>query len=94
MTYYYILSSDPDPRNFSCKKFIIDEDCNWICGNGEGSDAWDELKANMGGYEETCKYLIEHCNTSEAPNHSYEKDGCLIRTITEKDVNDFEEAWK
>ena len=84
--YYYITSSDPDPHNFSCKRFVIDEECNWVCGNNEGSDNWDALVHREGGEHEALQYLIGKLDQRRATHNRCQADGCWISRITADDI--------
>ena len=88
-TLYYITCADSDPHNHSCKRFIIDSQYNWICGNGEGSDQWDELIHKNDGYENTCQYLLDTLHRvvpREDWDFGISVDGCWISTVTEEDM--------
>ena len=90
MTYYYISSNDPNPRNFSCKRFIIDEECNWICGNNEGSTWWTILEDKY-GWDGACQHLIDYYEEHIHDDDIYQGtgiDGCMISSITEDELNE------
>lgn len=90
MTFYYISSNDPDPRNCSCKKFVINDKHEYICGNNEASDYWTDLELNK-GYDGACQYLIDHLNkTIEAQGQDIGTgiDGVMICTITAEELTE------
>ena len=89
MTYYYITSNDPDPRNCSCMRFIIDENLNYIDGNNEGSTSWDNLVTMKRSYEGACQYLINELNEDGDYDFGVKRKGCWISIIPEDEVDTF-----
>ena len=94
MTYYYITSHDPDPHNFSCKRFIVDENSHWVCGNNEGSDAWDALVHKAGGEKEACKCLIDELYAFGDLDSGIKVEGVMINRVPDDEIETlFEEEW-
>jgi hypothetical protein len=89
MTYYYITSNDPDPRNCSCTRFIIDENLNYIDGNNEGSTSWDNLVTMKEGIQEACQYLIDELNDEGDYEFGVKREGCWISIIPEDEADTF-----
>lgn len=90
MKYYYIVSYDSDPRNCSCKRFIIDENHHYICGNNEESDNWTKLEENL-GYDGACNALInqlEEVSILHGEDVGTILEGVMISGITEEELDE------
>lgn len=90
MTYYYIVSTDPNPTKGSCLRFVINKDCEWLCGNNEESTWWTILKKRY-GFQGACQHLIDYYEDNIHDDDIYQGtgiDGCMICTIDEDELEE------